>query len=649
MIPVHGNSLPEQPKKPAIRWRRFQKQVPSASEIDAAFRADVTALGIICGTVSRLVVIDFDDLLGYQKFCRRFPQHVATYTVKTNRGFHLYFLTDQKVPSHQFAGGDIKGERSYVIAPPSEIGKFRYSVAKDIAQLELGAQEVNELLNYLQSGTAVRRVVRGSLGNSGETDVVALYGRLAAEIGRNNALYRCASIARDEGRNESVVVALLGHVHAWEAEAGGIRAESPEMRMSEALRTISSAFSKGHGISMVGSGIPNSLREFLLREQGSTVLIRLLEVFRLSKWRENDWFKLGDAMQVAAGFGLNRKSVLEALGGETSVYDGQYIIRRRYVEYLDNRGLKSRTRGRPCQVLYQAPAIGGLMRRLGLAWSPLDSIGAEDIRTAHRYRLALHREYVGRLSPEVSKSWLAKRIGVNARTIARYNLELKVCVVEKVGACRLSRESLVSLPKRRRQDVKNSTNGYWLELGDGRRFPAWRHIGSWLLRSDCGEVRICMRRVSKYDRSGQDNRVEYENMSVAGFVKARALRDAGGVNGRLEGAINSLVEFVKRQVSGVRVERVPLFFESVAKQIAPDKVAETIRGYLVAHDRDGQRVERPAKRGIAYRMLKQFGEGNVYLASFEGRGGVLYSFARRALRLGEAPRALELLMRVVEG
>ena len=271
------------------------------------------------------------------------------------------------------------------------------------------------------------------------------------------------------------------------------------------------------------------MREFLLRAQGSTVLIRLLEVFRLAKWRENDWFKLGDAMRVAAGFGLNRKSVLEALGGEASVYDGQYIIRRRYVEYLVNRGLKSRTRGRPVQVLYQAPTIAGLMRRLGVAWSPSDSIGAEDIRTAHGYRLALHREYVGRLSPEVSKSWLAKRIGVNARTIARYNLELNLCVVEKVGSCRLSRESLVSLPKRRRQDVKNSTNGYWLELGDGRRFPAWRHVGSWLLRSDCGDVRICMRRVSKYDWSGQDSRVEYENMSVAGFVKARGVAGCGRV------------------------------------------------------------------------------------------------------------------------
>jgi len=418
------------------------------------------------------------------------------------------------------------------------------------------------------------------------------------------------------------------------------------------VRTIASAFKKGYGSSAYGSGIPNSLREFLLQKQRTTVLIRLLEVFRLAKWREGQWFTLGEAMGAAARFGLNRKSVLDALGGEASVYDGRYIIRRRYVEYLDNRGLKSRRRGRPPQILYQAPAIAGLVRQLGLTWSPSDKISGEDIKSAHAYRLALHREYLKRLSPEVPKSWLAKRIAVNARTIARYNRELGVSVVEKIGACPLTRGVLNSLPRRRRADVKNSTNGYWLELGDGRRFPAWRHIGSWLLKAGSGDVKICMRRPSRYVMSGEESRVEYEKMSVASFVSARAFREAGSADGpaddRLNSAINALVDFVKRRAPGGAAERLPLFFESVARQIAPDKIAETIKGYLLAYDRDGRRVERPVKRGIAYRMLKQFGEGNVYLASFEGPGELLYAFAKRALRLGEAPRAMELLMRASE-
>ena len=649
VIPVHGDSLPDQPKKPAIKWRQFQQRVASPAEIEAIFPEDGTALGIVCGGVSRLLVVDFDDHLSYQKFCRRFPQHVATYTVKTNRGFHLYFSTEQKVPSHQFAGGDIKGERSYVIAPPSQISGFRYRAVKDSLPLELSKAELSELLNYLQGGSVEGRVAASRSPVQEKTDILVLYRRLAKQLGRNNALYRCASVARDEGLGESDVVALLGQTHVLEADRRGMRMESPESRLSEALRTIASAFQKGFGMSVHGNGLPNSLREFLLQKQRSTVLIRLLEVFRLSKWREGGWFSLGEAITAAARFGLNRKSVLDALGGEASVYDGRYIIRRRYVEYLDNGGLKSRRRGRPCQIMYQTPAISGLMRQLGLSWSPSDKIGAADIKSAHAYRLALHREYLKRLSPEAPKSWLAQRIGVNPRTIARYNRELGVSVVEKISVCSLTRGELHSLPKRRRQDVKNATNGYWLELKDGRRFPAWRHIGSWLLKAGCGDLKICMRGPSRYLMTGEASRVEYERMGLADFVRARALREVGRADGRLDNAINALVDFVKRQRGAALADQVPLFFQSVARQIAPDKVAETIKGYLVAYDRDGRRVERPVKRGIAYRMLKQFGEGNVYLASLEGPGELLVAFAKRALRLGEEPRALELLMRAAEG
>ncbi len=653
VIPVHGDSLPDQPKKPAIKWRGFQKRIASPAEIDSLFNDDVTALGIVCGSVSGLMVIDFDDHLRYQKFCRRFPQHVATYTVKTSRGYHLYFRVEQSVPSHQFDGGDIKGERSYVIAPPSRIAGHQYKAVKELSALPLSKQDLSEVLNYLQSVAAAARVLVPRGGSIEKTDLLALYKRLANQLGRNNALYRCASIARDEGMVETEALAVLGQAHVLQADPPGNKAESPASRLSEALRTIASAFKKGCGMSVYGAGIPNTLREFLLQKQRSTVLIRLLEVFRLAKWREGNWFRLGDAIAAAAGFGLNRKSVLDALGGEASVYDGRYIIRRRYVEYLDNSGLNSRGRGRPCKIMYQVPSISALVRRLGLTWSPSDIIGAEDIKTAHAYRLALHREYLKRLSPQVAKSFLAKRIGVNPRTIARYNCELGVAVVEKIGSCALTRGVLDSLPKRRRDVAKNSTNGYWLELKDGRRFPAWRHIGASLLKAQCGDVRICMRGASQYfisdisdektakaamkleEKSKRSSHVVYEPMNVANFVKARALREAGNAAGRFDGAINALAGFVKGLGIKARAERIPLFFDSVAGHIAPDKVAETIKGCLLAFDRDGRPVQRPLKRGIAYRMLKQFGEGNVFLSSLERPGEFLEAFARRALGAGD--------------
>ena len=49
-------------------------------------------------------------------------------------------------------------------------------------------------------------------------------------------------------------------------------------------------------------------------------------------------------------------------------------------------------------------------------------------------------------------------------------------------------------------------------------------------------------------------------------------------------------------------------------RIPDDKVAETIGAYLCAHDEQGKEVRRPARRGVAYRMLKEFGNGNVFLA-----------------------------------
>ena len=96
VIPVQGNNSPGEPKKPAVSWRTYQSRVPTESEIERLFDKKVTALGIVCGRISKLLVIDFDDLLRYQRFCRHLPQYSETYTVKTKRGFHLYFRTTER-------------------------------------------------------------------------------------------------------------------------------------------------------------------------------------------------------------------------------------------------------------------------------------------------------------------------------------------------------------------------------------------------------------------------------------------------------------------------------------------------------------------------------------------------------------------------
>ncbi|MCY3797894.1 MAG: bifunctional DNA primase/polymerase [Chloroflexi bacterium] len=645
VIPVQGNNAPGEPKKPAVSWGAYQRQLPSESDIERQFGKKVTALGIVCGRISKLLVIDFDDLLRYQRFCRHLPQYSETYTVKTKRGFHLYFRTAERVPSHQFDGGDIKGEKSYIIAPPSQIGRFKYRCVKDVPKITLDKGDVDRLLNYFHVDSACDEVSGKRIRDGSALDLRRLYQRLAARIGRNNALYRAASAAREWEIAKERAERELIELHVRAPSHPSHKYEAGRERMEEGLRTIDSAYrNKTSGRST--SGIPNSVRERLLNAQGSTAMARLLDIFVLAGWQADAYFTATDAIRVAERHGLNRKSVLKALTGEYSTYDGRQIISRRYVEYLDIEGLNSRKRGRPVELAFRVPAMSRLLGVLNVGRSPSDRMRFEDLKSAKSYRLAVHREYIRRLAPRSSLKTLARRLGVHERTVRRYNRALEVQLTACVGRLKLTRDVVATLPKRGWGARKNTTGGFWLESAGGTRLPAWRHIGAKLLNAGEKEAQICAR-LSSLFRLGGDvkDAVQFERMNAGQFARLAQMRSGGrgGLIGRLEGAVESL----RRRSSGARYERIQLFFENVASRIADDKVSETINGYLVAYDGAGFEVRRPARRGIGYRMLKEYGNGNVYLALRSAYKDVVMSLARHALRAGDAEQGFDLLARTM--
>ena len=645
-IPVHGNNAPMEPKRPALPWRPYQTRIASEAEIEDRFNQQITALGIVCGRISELLVIDFDDTLRYQRFCRHLPQFADTYTVKTKRGFHLYFRTAQKVPSHQFDGGDIKGERSYVVAPPSVIGNFVYQPVKDIGKRQLTKADIDQLLNYFHVNATGHSVIGKTIKDATELDLERLYRRLAPRMGRNNALYRVASIAREAGMNKSDAAKRLLKLHVEARSRPGHKAESFAERWQEGKRTIASAYGKSGRAVTRGDALPNSVRERLLKSQGSTVVARLLDIFLLAGWRPESFFTLGEAIALAERYGLNRKSVMQALTGEYSRFDGRHIITRRYVEYLDIEGLNLEKRGRPVELVFQAPSVARLLSVLNVGRSPGDQLGIEDVRSARSYRMAVHREYIRRLSPRSSLAVLAARLGVNERTIRRYNRALEVQVSACVGRLALTRAALAELPKRGWRAVKNTTNGFWLERDDGSRLPGWRHIGSKLLNAGGGRAHICVRRASIFclERVRRPA-VEFEKLTLRQFSRLLVLRGqragAGGVLGR----VGELMRKARGRAAALQYEKVQLYFGTVEARIPEDKIAETISGYLFARDSSGAEVRRPARRGIAYRMLKEHGNGNVYLAVRSSYREMMMSLARHALRAGDADHGLELLAR----
>ena len=645
-IPVQGNSSPAEPKRPAVSWRVYQNRIASAAEIKRGFTDKVTALGIVCGRVSKLIVIDFDDVLRYQRFCRHLPQYSETYTVKTKRGFHLYFRTAERVPSHQFDGGDIKAERSYIIAPPSRIGTFVYHCVKHVTERELVKADVDQLLNYFHVNSSTHVLAGKRIREAKDVDLRRLYRRLAPRMGRNNALYRVASIAREAGITEANAENQLIRLHAEAPGRPGHKHETARERWQEGLRTFQSAYRNG-GLSDKGrDGVPNSVRERLLKTQRSTAVARLLDIFSLAGWETDAYFTLKEAVKLGERFYLNRKSVIQALTGDHSIYDGRHIISRRYVEYLDIKGLNSRKRGRPVELAFQVPSVARLLSVLNVGRSPSDRVRIEDVRSAKLYRMALHRGYIQRLSPRSSLSVLAGRVGVDERTIRRYNQALDVKLTACVGRLKLTREALASLPKRGWRAGKNTTNGFWLEMGDGSRLPAWRHIGARLLGSGASGASICIRHASVFSLDvALRPAFQFENMSVRQFARLLVLRGEASSAGGLIGRLGNVWKAARGRAAAMRYERVQLFFDSVERRIADDKVAETISGYLFARDDSGAEVRRPARRGIAFRMLKEFGNGNVYLALRSAYKDVMMSLARHALQAGDADQGLDLLAR----
>ena len=458
VIPIEGDHYPTQPKKPATSWKIFQKRPPRQNEIDEWFTENITGIGIVCGKISHLMVLDFDDHRTYATFCKQFPTQSDTYTVKTRRGYHLHFEVHQSIPTHHFSGGDVKGEKSYVIAPPSIIKGIQYQPINDYERYHLSPSEVDNIFDHLQIGQL--DIYDKPSQSSTNINLPNLYDNLASQIGRNNALYRTASIARSRGITQDKAEAELIFHHITFPSPPDHRSESNQDRFLEAQRTIESAYRSEYISYKTSSGLPNSIREKLLQIQNSTVVARLLDIFLLAGWKSGQHFTMSQAFYVCDDYGLNRKSVMQALTGKLSTINDQHIIIRSYAEYPDNRGLNFFMRGRPAEIVFEVPAISHVLALLDARWTPSDKITFEDVKSSHQYRLALHREYIKRLSPEVPMNWLADRLGVSVRTIQRYNLELDVQITQNFAHFTLSKSNLDSLPKRHSKITKNATNGF---------------------------------------------------------------------------------------------------------------------------------------------------------------------------------------------
>jgi len=141
-------------KRPLVPWSDYQRRRPTMEEVEGWIRRfGPFNIGIVCGSISNLCVLDVDD---YAPLSGELPlESWSTPIVKTGkeRGYHVY-LKGHYGTVVICSNPDIrlKGEGSYVLAPPSiHPSGAQYRFVKPLELLESAAPvNYEQLLNRLR-------------------------------------------------------------------------------------------------------------------------------------------------------------------------------------------------------------------------------------------------------------------------------------------------------------------------------------------------------------------------------------------------------------------------------------------------------------------------------------------------------------------
>ena len=109
-------------KEPYIYWKSFQyKKAKKEDVFDWYYKFTDVNIGIVTGDISKLAVIDVDDLTLLPELEDLLPEIKETTRVRTKRGFHYYFsLNGDYVKGTANLFGkrlELKSNGNYIVAP----------------------------------------------------------------------------------------------------------------------------------------------------------------------------------------------------------------------------------------------------------------------------------------------------------------------------------------------------------------------------------------------------------------------------------------------------------------------------------------------------------------------------------------------------
>lgn len=202
-------------KKPAIEWKALIDE-PMAKE---SWLFTDCNIGLITGMTSNYVVVDCDSTDDYLGWLKHMP--ATRLRVKTKRGMHFYYRspgTYIKSDSHiKHEAGfeyDVKGDRSYVLFPPSMRSGHQYQITPCNGNPQ-GEFCGPELLPEFDPAWRPERAGTAGYNDKAITDGVAYISQIRAVgkerggQGRDKDTFRAACKLIESGLGEMEALAAL--------------------------------------------------------------------------------------------------------------------------------------------------------------------------------------------------------------------------------------------------------------------------------------------------------------------------------------------------------------------------------------------------------------------------------------------------------
>ncbi len=118
--------IPHGTKHPPIPWAKYQRVIPSETELKSWFASD-TGLGVVCGSVSgNLCALDFDKFGAYERWARSIPNPELFPTDVRGDRYHVFIRLKHSPKSSVMTlkgesetVGEFLGEGKLAVIPPS--------------------------------------------------------------------------------------------------------------------------------------------------------------------------------------------------------------------------------------------------------------------------------------------------------------------------------------------------------------------------------------------------------------------------------------------------------------------------------------------------------------------------------------------------